>query len=67
MGELLDTLFEAPDAVFRVIGQRVDFATTTVDVSAGQPLEVFAHGNVTVRGVGVPHGDVPTVGYRVDV
>ena len=65
--EFLDTLFEAPDAVFRVIGQRVDFATTTVDVSAGEPVEVFADGNVTVWGIGVPHGDVPTVGYRVDV
>ena len=50
-----------------MIGQRIDFTTTTVDVSARQPLEVFADGNVTVRGIGVQHGDVPTVGYRVDV
>ena len=65
--EFLDGLFEAPDAVFRVIGQRVDFATTTVDVSGAQPVEVFSDGQVTVRGIGVPHGDIPTVGYRVDV
>lgn len=67
MGEFLDGLFEAPDAVFRVIGQRIDFETTTVDVSVRRPIEVFADGNVTVRGIGVPHGNVPTVGYRVDV
>ena len=67
VGEFLDGLFEAPDAVFRVSGQRIDFATTTVDVSEKQPVEVFSDGQVTVRGVGVPHGDVPTVGYRVDV
>ena len=67
VGEFLDGLFEGPDAVFRVIGQRIDFAATTVDVSARQPVEVFSDGKVTVRGIGVPHGNVPTVGYRVDV
>ena len=67
VAEFIDGLFEAPDAVFRVIGQRTDFVTTTVDVSGRQPVEVFSDGQVTVRGVGVPHGDVPTVGYRVDV
>ena len=65
--EFLDGLFTAPDAVFRVIGQRVEFAAIEVDVSARQPVEVFSDGNVMVRGIGVPHGDVPTVGYRVDV
>ena len=63
----VDGLFEAPDAVFRVLGQRVTFSSTTVDVLAGQPVEIFSDEQVRVRGIGVPHGDVPTVGYRVDV
>jgi len=65
--EFLYGLFKAPDAVFRVIGPRIEFDVRTVDASARQPLEVFRAGNVTVRGIGVPHGDVPTIGYRVDV
>ena len=67
LGEFLDGLFQAPEAVFRVLGQRLDLSTTTVDVLAGQPVEVFSDGRIRVRGVGVPYGDVPTVGYRVDV
>ena len=30
-------------------------------------MEVWRKGEVLVRGVGVPHGDVPTVAYRIDV
>ena len=30
-------------------------------------MAVFADGDVTVWGVGIPHADVPTVGYRVDI
>lgn len=67
LDEFLDGLFRAPDAVFRVLGQRLNFPTTTVDVLAAQSAEVFSDEQVRVRGIGVPHGDVPTVGYRVDV
>jgi ribonuclease BN (tRNA processing enzyme) len=67
LDEFLDGLFGAPDAVFRVLGQRLNLSTTTVNVSAGQSVEVFSDEQIRVRGIGVPHGDVPTVGYRVDV
>ena len=60
-------LFTAEDAVFRVVGSRIDFETITVDVSATEPVDLFSNHRVVIRGVGVPHGDVPTVGYRVDV
>ena len=29
--------------------------------------EVWREGDIVVRGFGVPHGDVPAIGYRVDV
>lgn len=67
LDEFLDGLFGAPDAVFRVLGQRLNLSTTTVNVLAGQSVEVFSDEQIRVRGIGVPHGDVPTVGYRVDV
>ena len=60
-------LFTAQDAVFRVVGSRIEFEVVTVDVSAIQAVDVFSNERVAIRGVGVPHGDVPTVGYRVDV
>ena len=56
-----------PDGVFRVLSARVTLETVTVDVAASAPTDVLTEGRVRVRGLGVPHGSVPTVGYRVDV
>jgi len=53
--------------VFRVLNDRVTLDTVTVDVTASEPMDVLSEGRVRVRGLGVPHGTVPTVGYRVDV
>ncbi len=64
--EFLDGLFGSA-GVFRVIGQRMSFETRTVDVTASQPTDVLSDGRVRVQGLGVPHGTVPAVGYRVDV
>lgn len=36
-----------------------------VTVDAGTPRLVFADGDLEVHAIGVPHGDVPAVGYRV--
>ena len=52
---------------FRVMDQRLRYETVTVDVAAPKPVEVFSDGSIRVRGLGVPHGNVPAVGYRVDV
>jgi ribonuclease BN (tRNA processing enzyme) len=65
--QFLFALFESPNGAFRVIGQYLDADTVSVDVSAPEAVEVYSDGLVTVRGIGVPHGNVPTVGFRVDV
>jgi ribonuclease BN (tRNA processing enzyme) len=66
VGEFLDRMFGTRGA-FRVMNRSLDYEVATVDVAAEEPVEVFSDGFVRVRGIGVPHGDVPTVGYRVDV
>lgn len=66
LDDWLDGLF-GPGGIFRVLAGRLDLDAVTVDVAAGAPAEVWRDGDVRVRGIGVPHADVPTVGYRVDV
>ena len=66
LNDWLDGLF-GPGRVFRVLGGRLDLDAVTVDVTTGEPAEVWRDGDVRVRGIGVPHADVPAVGYRVDV
>ena len=65
LDDWLDGLF-GPGGVFRVLAGRLDLDALTVDVTTGAPAEVWRDGDVRVRGIGVPHGDVPAVGYRVD-
>ena len=55
-----------PRGVFRVLAGRLDLDPITVDVTAGEGVEVWREGEVRVTGIGVPHGGVPAVGYRVD-
>ena len=66
LNDWLDGLF-GPAGVFRVLAGRLDLDAVTVDVGTREPAEVWRDGDVRVRGIGVPHADVPTVGYRVDV
>lgn len=56
-----------PNGAFQILGDRVDLAPISVDVSADEPIEVWRAGDLLVRGRGVPHGNVPTIGYRVDL
>ena len=56
-----------PGGVFRVLAGRLDLDAVTVDVTTGTPAEVWRDGDVRVSGIGVPHADVPAVGFRVDV
>ena len=55
-----------PQGVFRVLGGRLELDPITVDVTAGEAVEVWRDGGLRVTGIGVPHGGVPAVGYRVD-
>ncbi len=65
--EFLKALFDPTDGAFKIIGQYLDTKAVMVDVSAANPTEVYSDGHLHVRGIGVPHGDVPTIGIRVDV
>ena len=56
-----------PDGVFRILSERVTLSTVPVNVRSSDPLDVLNEGGIHVRGIGVPHGPVPTVGYRIDV
>ena len=56
-----------PDGVFRAVTDGRGLRTVTIDVSRRSPTDVLAGGSVRVRALGVPHGIVPAVGYRVDI
>ncbi|MCZ6780702.1 MAG: MBL fold metallo-hydrolase [Nitrospirae bacterium] len=66
LDDFLGGLF-GPDGVFQVMNSRVTFDTVTVNAAAPEPMDVLREGRVRVRGLGVPHGSVPAIGYRVDV
>ena len=55
------------EGVFRAVTDGKGLKTVTVDVTSSEATEVFANGSVRVRGIGVPHGIVPAVGYRIDI
>ena len=65
--QFLRALFAAPNGAFRVIGEYVEMDTVTVDVGSDAPTEVYSDGHITIRGIGVPHANVPTLGFRVDI
>jgi ribonuclease BN (tRNA processing enzyme) len=62
----LDRLFGMRGA-FEVLADRIDLKTITVDVKAVDPIDVWRDGDLLVRGMGVPHGSVPAIGYRIDL
>lgn len=56
-----------PQGLFRVVAGGGEQEAVTIDVSKTEPSEVYSSGSLRVRGIGVPHGPVPAVGYRIDV
>ena len=62
----LNRLFSVGGA-FQILAPRIELEAVSVDATAGAPTEVWRDGDIRVRGLGVPHGDVPTIGYRVDI
>lgn len=56
-----------PDGVFRAVTGGEGLRSVTVDVTRATPTEVLSNDDFRVSGIGVPHGIVPAVGYRVDV
>lgn len=64
--EYVNGLF-GPDGVFRAVTGGRGLKTVTIDTAAKEATEVFANDSMRVSALGVPHGIVPAVGYRIDV
>ena len=56
-----------PQGVFRAVTNGNGLQTVTVDVERKRPTEVYADEAIRVTALGVPHGIVPAVGYRIDL
>jgi len=56
-----------PEGVYRAVTSGKGLNTLTVDVTQPEPTEVLATESMRVTALGVPHGPVPALGYRIDV
>jgi ribonuclease BN (tRNA processing enzyme) len=63
----LSALVGQTASAFPVLGPVVELQHVTVDVRKNEPTEVYSKDGLRVTGIGVPHRDVPSVGYRIDV
>ena len=68
----LNVLFDEKNGAFRVLGglvggsgRGVPLAVMETDVKKAEPSTVFNRDGVTVTAIGVPHGEIPAVAYRV--
>jgi ribonuclease BN (tRNA processing enzyme) len=53
------------NGVYEIFQGRVDINVIELDIS--EVSQVWQQDEITVTGMGVPHGDVPTLGYRLEV
>jgi ribonuclease BN (tRNA processing enzyme) len=67
-------LFDATSGAFPILGgtlgqagQGVRLDVVSVDAAARAPSTIWSGGDVQVTALGVPHGNVPSVAYRVRV
>ena len=61
--QVLGTTMGAPVVAGAGGGARLDVGV--VDVTKAEPSRVFDKGGVTVTAMGIPHGNIPTLAYRV--
>ncbi|MDE1917246.1 MAG: MBL fold metallo-hydrolase [Sphingomonadales bacterium] len=47
-------------------GLKLAVETADVDVKAAKPVVVWRGDGVTISALGIPHGDVPTLAYRIE-
>ncbi|MDG2087672.1 MAG: MBL fold metallo-hydrolase [Arenicellaceae bacterium] len=66
IGEFLERLF-GPRGAYHVLDERIELTPITVDVTSPDPVEVWRAADIVIQGRGVPHGDVPTIGYRLNI
>ena len=64
--DFLERLFGTGGA-YHVLAEEIDLTPVTVDVTEEHPVEVWRAGGIVIQGSGVPHGDAPTVAYRIDM
>lgn len=74
VGTFLTRLFDARSGAFPILGgtmgqagQGVRLEVITVDAGVGSASKVWSGGDVDVSAIGVPHGTVPAVAYRIRV
>lgn len=53
------------DGVFEIFQGRVDI--NVIELNTAQVSAVWQQDDISVTGMGVPHGNVPTIGYRLEV
>lgn len=58
-------LFQAGGA-FAVLEDRLDYSLVEVGTDGTTVTSIWNNGELTVTGIAVPHGDVPTIAYRID-
>lgn len=75
----LSRLFDAKHGAFQVLGTTlggppvagvgggVRLEVSVVDVTKAEPSTVFDQQGVTMTALGIPHGNIPTLAYRVQV
>ncbi len=54
-----------PEGVYRAVTNGDGLNTLTIDVDHQEATEVWSDDSLTVTAIGVPHGIVPAVGYKV--
>jgi ribonuclease BN (tRNA processing enzyme) len=74
IGRFITRLFDSSSGAFPILsgsvrqtGTGVPLDIITVDATASAPTRVLADGDLEVTAIGVPHGSVPTVAYRLRV
>ncbi|MBF8300168.1 MAG: fold metallo-hydrolase, partial [Acidobacteria bacterium] len=68
----LNVLFDEKNGAFRVLGglvggsgRGVRLEVAETDVKKAEPSTVFNRDGITVTAIGVPHGNIPALAYRV--
>jgi ribonuclease BN (tRNA processing enzyme) len=69
----LRRLFDAKEGAFPLLGgtlrgagMGVPLDVTVANAAAAEPVVVFAQDGIRVTALGVPHGNVPTLAYRIE-
>lgn len=72
--EFLNALFSSKQGAYAYLtglydatdGIKLKLLPTDVDYKSTKPIKVYEHDGLVVTALGIPHGDVPTLAYRID-